>query len=66
MPKAPNPAEAPEKIGGVDLELWSAAHDPTIRHDTDELGGAVNALQDELNVLGADGRRAFTVSAGHA
>src|SRR5215212_7914266 len=32
----------------------------------DELEGAINALQDELDVLRADGRRAFTVSAGHA
>jgi len=32
----------------------------------DELEGAINALQDELDVLGADARRAFTVSAGHA
>ena len=32
----------------------------------DELEGAINALQDELDVLRADARRAFTVSAGHA
>ena len=31
----------------------------------DELEGAINALQDELDVLRADAR-AFTVSAGHA
>ena len=31
-----------------------------------ELEGAINALQDELDVLRADARRAFTVSAGHA
>jgi hypothetical protein len=32
----------------------------------DELEGAINTLQDELEVLRADARRAFTVSAGHA
>jgi hypothetical protein len=32
----------------------------------DELEGAINALQDELDVMRADARRAFTVSAGHA
>jgi hypothetical protein len=32
----------------------------------DALDGAINALQDELDVLRADARRAFTVSAGHA
>ena len=32
----------------------------------DELEGAINALQDELDVLRADARRAFTVGAGHA
>ena len=32
----------------------------------DELEGAINALQDELDVLRADARRAFTVSAGDA
>jgi hypothetical protein len=32
----------------------------------DELEGAINALQDELAVLRADARRAFTVGAGHA
>ena len=32
----------------------------------DELEGAINALQDELDVLRADARRAFTMSAGHA
>ena len=32
----------------------------------DGLEGAINALQDELDVLRADARRAFTVSAGHA
>jgi hypothetical protein len=32
----------------------------------DELEGAINALQDELDVLRADARRAFAVSAGHA
>jgi hypothetical protein len=32
----------------------------------DELEGAINSLQDELDVLRADARRAFTVSAGHA
>ena len=32
----------------------------------EELEGAINALQDELDVLRADARRAFTVSAGHA
>jgi hypothetical protein len=32
----------------------------------DELEGCINALQDELDVLRADARRAFTVSAGHA
>ena len=32
----------------------------------DELESAINALQDELDVLRADARRAFTVSAGHA
>ncbi len=32
----------------------------------DELEGAINALQDELDVLRADARRAFTVSAGYA
>ena len=31
-----------------------------------ELEGAINALQDELDVLRADARRAFTVSAGRA
>ena len=30
------------------------------------LEGAIHALQDELDVLRADARRAFTVSAGHA
>jgi hypothetical protein len=30
------------------------------------LEGAINALQDELDVLRANARRAFTVSAGHA
>ena len=32
----------------------------------DELEGAINALQDDLDVMRADARRAFTVSAGHA
>jgi hypothetical protein len=32
----------------------------------DELEGCINALQDELDVLRADARRAFTVTAGHA
>src|SRR5215218_1515006 len=32
----------------------------------DELEGAINALQDELDVMRADARRAFTVRAGHA
>ena len=32
----------------------------------DELEGAIYALQDELDVMRADARRAFTVSAGHA
>ena len=32
----------------------------------DELEIAINALQDELDVLRADARRAFTISAGHA
>ena len=32
----------------------------------DDLEGAINALQDELDVLRADARRAFTVSAEHA
>ncbi len=32
----------------------------------DELEGAINALQDELDVLRADAGRAFTMSAGHA
>jgi hypothetical protein len=32
----------------------------------DDLEGCINALQDELDVLRADARRAFTVSAGHA
>jgi hypothetical protein len=32
----------------------------------DELEGAIDALHDELDVLRADARRAFTVSAGHA
>ena len=32
----------------------------------DELEGAIHALHDELDVLRADARRAFTVSAGHA
>ena len=32
----------------------------------DELEGAINALQDELDLMRADARRAFTVSAGHA
>ena len=32
----------------------------------DELeGAAINTLQDELDVMRADARRAFTVSAGH-
>jgi hypothetical protein len=31
----------------------------------DELEGCINALQDELDVLRADARRAFTVRAGH-
>src|SRR3954451_3265342 len=30
----------------------------------DELEGAINALQDELDVLRADARRAFTMSGG--
>ena len=33
-------------------------------YDLDELEGAINALQDELDVMRADARRAFTVSAG--
>jgi hypothetical protein len=32
----------------------------------DELEGCINALQDELDVLRAEARRAFTISAGHA
>lgn len=32
----------------------------------DELEGAINALQDELDLLRADARRAFMVRAGHA
>jgi hypothetical protein len=28
--------------------------------------GAINALQDELDLMRADARRAFNVSAGHA
>jgi hypothetical protein len=32
----------------------------------DELEGAINALQDELDLMRADARRAFTISAGHA
>jgi hypothetical protein len=32
----------------------------------DELEGCINALQDELDVLRADARRAFIVTAGHA
>ena len=32
----------------------------------DELESAINALKDELDVLRADARRAFTISAGHA
>jgi hypothetical protein len=32
----------------------------------DELESEINALQDELDVMRADARRAFTVSAGHA
>jgi hypothetical protein len=31
----------------------------------DELEGCINALQDELDVLRADARRAFMVTAGH-
>jgi hypothetical protein len=31
----------------------------------DELEGCINALQDELDVLRADARRAFTVRAGY-
>jgi hypothetical protein len=57
----------------VSVVLASAVPDPegglrlTPRCMTlDELEGAINALQDELDVLRADARRAFTVSAGHA
>ncbi len=32
----------------------------------DDLEGCIHALQDELDVLRADARRAFTMSAGHA
>jgi hypothetical protein len=32
----------------------------------DELEGQINALQDELDLLRADARRAFELSAGHA
>lgn len=32
----------------------------------DDLEGCINALQDELDLLRADARRAFTVSVGHA
>jgi hypothetical protein len=32
----------------------------------DDLESCINALQDELDALRADARRAFTVSAGHA
>ena len=32
----------------------------------DELEGAINALQDGLDLMRADARRAFTISAGHA
>jgi len=32
----------------------------------DELEGAINALQDELDLLRADARRTFMVRAGHA
>jgi hypothetical protein len=32
----------------------------------DELEGAINTLQDELDVMRADARRAFTISVGHA
>src|SRR5215204_2662112 len=30
VPKQPNPAAEPEKIGGVEPELWQAAHAPSI------------------------------------
>jgi hypothetical protein len=32
----------------------------------DEIEGAINALQDELDLLRADARRAFDLTAGHA
>jgi hypothetical protein len=32
----------------------------------DELESAINTLQDELDMLRADGRRAFDLTAGHA
>jgi len=32
----------------------------------DELEGAINALQDELDLLRADARREFDLTAGHA
>ena len=57
----------------VSVVLPAAAPDPdgvlrlTPRCITlDELEGAINALQDELDVMRADARRAFTVRAGHA
>ena len=54
----------------VSVVLASAVPDPEgglrLSMALDELEGAINALQDELDVLRADARRAFTVSAGHA
>jgi hypothetical protein len=57
----------------VSIALADAAPDDRgILHVTpgcitlDELEDCINILQDELDALRADARRAFTVSAGHA